>query len=226
MWPAAISPLSKRRAAALAWRAETSERSPDVCAAVESVEGSTRAAAPPAAGAALRHARVACEVADRRRHPALRAARATSCVMELWELTARESIRDLVARYAHGADGGRFDDVAATFAPDGVLETPDRVEHRGAEAIRSFLGGTKTALANATAAPFIRHHVSNLRIELLDRGSATGAAYFFVITERGPDHWGRYRDRYVCLDGRWLFAHRRVRLDGYAPESWAAERRR
>jgi len=46
--------------------------------------------------------------------------------------------------------------------------------------------------------------------------------HFLVVTERGPDHWGRYRDRYVCRAGAWRFAHRRVRLEGYAPGSWAA----
>jgi len=122
--------------------------------------------------------------------------------MELWEVAAREAIRELVARYAHAADGGRFDELVASFAPDGVLETPDRVEHRGRDAILAFLGGTRTVLASATTAPLIRHHVSNLRLEVTDATAATGAAYFFVVTERGPDHWGRYRDRYVCLEGR------------------------
>ena len=37
--------------------------------------------------------------------------------MELDELIAREAIRDLVARYNAGADGGRFDEVVALFAP-------------------------------------------------------------------------------------------------------------
>lgn len=145
--------------------------------------------------------------------------------MEIWELTAREQIRDLIAAYAQCADSGRFDEVVALFAEDGVLETPDRTEHRGREAIRGFLGGTKSALAGATTAPWIRHHVSSLRLTVTSPTEATGAAYFFVITERGPDHWGRYRDRYVCRDGQWRFAHRRVRLDGSAPGSWAAERR-
>ena len=146
--------------------------------------------------------------------------------MQVWELAAREAIRELVARYAHAADGGRFDEVVASFTADGVLETPDRVEHRGRAAIAAFLHGTRTALTAATAAPYIRHHVSALRLDVADATAATGAAYFLVVTERGPDHWGRYRDRYACVDGRWLFAHRRVRLDGYAPGSWAAERRR
>jgi 3-phenylpropionate/cinnamic acid dioxygenase small subunit len=146
--------------------------------------------------------------------------------MELWELAAREAIRDVVAAYAHAADSGRFDEVAALFAADGVLETPDHVEHRGCDAIRAFVGGTGAALAGATTVPLIRHHISNLRIAVTGSDDATGAAYFFVLTERGPDHWGRYRDRYIRTDEGWRFAHRRVRLDGYAPNSWVAERRR
>jgi SnoaL-like domain len=145
--------------------------------------------------------------------------------MELWELIAREEIRTLVASYAHWADSGRFDDLVGLFAADGVLETPDRVEHRGRAAIGAFLGGTKHRLAASSRVPLIRHHVTNLRIEVSGPDAATGAAYFFVVTERGPDHWGRYRDRYVHRDGAWRFAHRRVRLEGWAPGSWAAERR-
>ena len=146
--------------------------------------------------------------------------------METWELIAREQIRDLVAAYAHCADGGRFDELVALFATDGVLETPDGQMHRGRAAIRAFLGGTKTDLAAATTAGWIRHHVSSVRLAVASASEASGSAYFFVITERGPDHWGRYRDRYVAADGGWRFAHRRVRLDGAAPESWVAERHR
>ena len=145
--------------------------------------------------------------------------------METWELIAREQIRDLVASYAHCADSGRFDELVALFAADGVLETPDRQQHRGRAAIHAFLGGTKASLAAATTTHLIRHHVSNLRLEVASPSAATGAAYFFVITERGPDHWGRYRDQYICADGLWCFAHRRVRLDDAAPGSWVGEGR-
>lgn len=145
--------------------------------------------------------------------------------MELWELAAREGLRDLVAAYAHAADAGRFDEVAGLFASDGVLETPDRVEHRGREAIRAVLGGAGTSLVGATSAPLVRHHVSNLRLAVTGPDDATGAAYFLVVTASGPDHWGRYRDRYVRRDQRWQFAHRRVRLDGWAAGGWAAARR-
>ena len=41
--------------------------------------------------------------------------------MEQWELIARESIRDTVARYNHAGDSGRYDDMIGCFTVDGVL---------------------------------------------------------------------------------------------------------
>jgi hypothetical protein len=145
--------------------------------------------------------------------------------METWEIIAREQIRELVAAYAHLADGGRFDALLELFAADGVLHGGDAPEARGRDAIRAFLSGTGADLQDVTAVRLIRHHVSNVRIELDGPNSGRGASYFFVVTDRGLDHWGRYRDEYVQRDGRWLFRYRRARLDGFAPGSWSAERR-
>lgn len=146
--------------------------------------------------------------------------------MESWELEAREAIRELVASYAHFADGGKFDELVQLFAEDAVLRAGEFPEARGREAIKAFLGGTNRSLSAATRVPLIRHHTSNLSIRLLGPDQAEGSCYFFVVTERGPDHWGRYRDRYARTSGGWLFSYRRARMDGYAPGSWVAERRR
>jgi hypothetical protein len=62
--------------------------------------------------------------------------------------------------------------------------------------------------------------VSSILVEPASPEAASAASYFLAITERGPDHWGRYRDRLVAVGGRWLFHHRRVRTDGHAPGSW------
>jgi hypothetical protein len=145
--------------------------------------------------------------------------------VEHWELIAREQIRDLVARYAHHADGGRFGELVALFAEDGTLRIDDREPLVGRDAVRGFLDATRDSLRASPTARFTRHHVSSLRIEVSSPDDATGAAYFLVVTDRGVDHWGRYRDRYVQRDGRWLFAERRVRVDAVAPASWAAKRR-
>ena len=143
-----------------------------------------------------------------------------------WQVAARDAIRELVASYTHCGDGGRFDEFCALFAADGVLELDGGRVVAGRDAIRAFVAGTGDSVVGSGKRAFIRHHVSSVQITLDDPDHAHGASYFFVVTQRGPDHWGRYRDRYVRDGERWLFAHRRVRLDGAAPGSWANERGR
>ena len=70
--------------------------------------------------------------------------------MEHWELAAREAIRETVAAYAHYADSGRFDDFAALFAVDGVLEVRGEAPLRGRDAIRAYLDGVGAQLASAS----------------------------------------------------------------------------
>src|SRR4051794_26595012 len=102
--------------------------------------------------------------------------------MEQWELAAREAIRETVAAYAHCADSGRFDDFAALFAVDGVLEVRGEAPLHGRDAIRTFLQGVGTELSDATTVPTIRHHVSNLTIDVVSASEARGACYFLAIT--------------------------------------------
>jgi 3-phenylpropionate/cinnamic acid dioxygenase small subunit len=144
--------------------------------------------------------------------------------MEAWELAAREQIRDTIARYAHCADGGQFDELVELFVPDGVLEIEGQPPHRGRAAIKAFVTGVGLDLAAATAVPRIRHHVGNVVIELYGRERATSGCYFLAVTDRGVDHWGRYRAKLVDTEDRWRFARRQVRTDGAAPGFWAAGR--
>jgi hypothetical protein len=67
--------------------------------------------------------------------------------------------------------------------------------------------------------------VSSLRVDFPSRTDAVATSYFLAITASGPDHWGRYRDRLRAVDDRWLFAHRQATVDGWAPGSWAGQRR-
>jgi uncharacterized protein (TIGR02246 family) len=144
--------------------------------------------------------------------------------VEPWEVEAREAIRETIARYAHHADSGRFEELAALFAPEGVLEVRGEPPLAGRDAIRDYLNGVGVDLAAATSAPMIRHHTSSVSIDVEDHDAARAECYFLAITEHGVDHWGRYRDDFVRVDGAWLFAHRRVRTDGTAPGGWAANR--
>jgi SnoaL-like domain len=140
--------------------------------------------------------------------------------METWELRAREGVRETIARYAHLVDRGRIAELVELFTPDGILEAGHLPAVHGRAAIQEFLESTKGRLAAKLPLPRIRHHVSSVLIEVVSRTVLTAYSYFFVVTERGPDHWGRYRDRLVLSEGRWLFEHRRVTTDGRAPGSW------
>ena len=56
----------------------------------------------------------------------------------MWELEARENIRDLVARYNANGDSGRFDQVLDLFAPDAVMQVGDGPILTGRDAIRTI----------------------------------------------------------------------------------------
>jgi len=145
--------------------------------------------------------------------------------MDAWEVAARESLRDLVARYNANGDAGRLDAVVALFTPDAVVEVPPR-RYEGAERIRSLFSGAAHPAARDSAPPQrIWHHTATLQIDFDDTRNARGRCYFQVLTEAGLDHWGRYLDRYRCDDGHWRFAARRVSIDGFVPGGWAAQRR-
>ena len=138
--------------------------------------------------------------------------------MEMWELVARECIRDTVARYNHAGDSGRFDDMVACFTDDGVLTISGGGEFHGHEALRGFFSGVAGSVRPGFT--HLRHCVTNLLIDVASPNAATAKCYFQVITDIGLDHWGRYRDHLVPSGGGWLFAHRSVRTDGYAPKSY------
>ena len=58
-------------------------------------------------------------------------------------MTRREAVRHTIASYTYAADNGRFDDVAALFAVDGVLEVQGigGARAEGRDAILGFFRG-------------------------------------------------------------------------------------
>ena len=121
--------------------------------------------------------------------------------MELWELIARESIRDLVARYNANADSGRFDQVLACFAPDAIIELDGR-PYRGHDQIRSIFTGAAELARNGPDPIIVRHHTSTLQIDIAGHTDATSRCYYQVLSGKGLDHWGRYLDTFGMIDGK------------------------
>jgi hypothetical protein len=140
--------------------------------------------------------------------------------MELWELVARESIRDLVARYNSNGDSGRFGPVFELFTPDAVMELHDGVLYEGLERIETIFTGTQQTVKGLDTGGgriYMRHYTATLQIDFMDNTHARGRCYYQVLMHHGLDHWGRYIDEYEVHDGRWLFSRRKVTLDGYVP---------
>ena len=145
--------------------------------------------------------------------------------MDLWELTARERIRDCLAGYSWAGDAGRLDELAATFCTDGVLEIRGREPLHGRAAIVEMLGGLpqQTPSPAAGVKRIVRHNVANIRFVEIGPQQARVSSYFTVFTEIGLDHYGRYRDTLVPVGDDWLIRHRFVSTDWAAANSTMAQ---
>jgi hypothetical protein len=140
--------------------------------------------------------------------------------MEMWELVAREQIRDTLARYNWSGDAGRLEGLAETFCVDGVLEIRGAEPLRGRSEITAFLGGvTGKIAADADIKPVVRHNVANILFTALTPDEAQVSCYFTVVTHIGLDHFGRYRDTLVPDSDTWLIKHRKVSTDWAAADS-------
>ena len=140
--------------------------------------------------------------------------------MEMWELVAREQIRDTLARYNWSGDAGRLDGVAETFCADGVLEIRGVEPLRGRSEIVAFLDDVTGNIAiNVDVKPVVRHNVANVLFTALTPDEAQISSYFTVVTHIGLDHFGRYRDTLVPDGDAWLIKHRKVSTDWAASDS-------
>ena len=138
----------------------------------------------------------------------------------MWELVAREQIRDTLARYNWAGDAGRLDELAETFCADGVLEIRGLQPLHGRSEIVAFLGGVTGKVAvTADVKPIVRHNVANVVFTELTRDQAHVSCYFTVVTHIGLDHIGRYRDTFVPDGDTWLIKHRKVSTDWASPDS-------
>jgi hypothetical protein len=140
--------------------------------------------------------------------------------VEMWELVAREQIRDTLARYNWSGDAGRLNALADTFCTDGLLEIRGSEPLRRRSEIATFLGGITGKIAlDADVTPIVRHNVANVLFTELAPDRARVDSYFTVLTHMGLDHYGRYRDILVPESDTWLIKHRKVSTDWAAPES-------
>jgi hypothetical protein len=143
--------------------------------------------------------------------------------MELWELFAREQIRDLVARYNTNGDAGRLEEATAVFTDDArveFIEPGSSTLYIGRAEVYRMMTEVKNKWSEAAKsraeALYVRHFVASHQIDVIDECNARGRCYVAVIKAHGLDHWGRYIDEYRREDERWLISARRAITDDIA----------
>jgi hypothetical protein len=140
--------------------------------------------------------------------------------VESWELALRESVRQTLADYTAATDAFDLALLTLCFTADGSLEyTGGTAPLVGRSQIES---GLRAQLSGSGAGPtptYVRHHVSSVRISQVEPDRVESSSYFVVFTDVGVDHWGRYRDVLVPVDGKWLFASRKIKVDGFSDKS-------
>jgi ketosteroid isomerase-like protein len=154
--------------------------------------------------------------------------------MTLDEMSDREAIRKTLAKYNIDGDRGQVDGFVATFTEDAVFESGGSFRCEGREAIRRWFGelvggGREKPAAAADAPParnFLRHQISTSVIEITGPGRARAQTYFNVYSNIGPDHMGVYTDELRKTGDGWLIAHRDIRTDWIAEQSYFSGRRR
>lgn len=122
-------------------------------------------------------------------------------------MSDRDGILTTFARYCQAIDDRRGDDVAAQFTDDGVWTTPGAT-YRGHDEILAYARSLPPYPPDGK----IKHITVNPVIEV-DGDSATAVSDFIVMQQRpgvGGTMYrgGRYHDRLVKKDGRWLLAER------------------
>lgn len=130
------------------------------------------------------------------------------------------AIRGLAARFDHLVDQRRNDEVAATFAENGVFETGgERFEGRAA--ISAFLDGQPLGPPVDIGFGHTGHlgttvHATTDNLITIDGDHATQVSYMTVFRQVPRDVASdglliiteRFEDRLVSTDAGWLFEHR------------------
>jgi len=127
----------------------------------------------------------------------------------------REQIRELYARYAYTIDYGPYEEWVNCFTDDGVFDSPRFGRHAGHKALLSFTAMYRDSNGDAK----VRHMMTNVTFRV-NGDSATGGCYLtYYHCKNGKailEAIGRYEDELRKAEGNWLFARRRVFIDGHA----------
>ncbi len=129
-------------------------------------------------------------------------------------LQDRLDIHELYARYAATIDNGEYEDWLSCFTEDGVFESTRFGKHVGREGLRKFTKIYRESLGGAQ----VLHAITNVYFKIEGDAGAGSCYLLYYHCKDGKIQQaavGRYKDTLRKVDGRWLFASRKVSLDGH-----------
>lgn len=123
----------------------------------------------------------------------------------------RLEIGEVLARYCHCVDRGRWEELPELFTADGTLDLSQVMgRYEGSEAIRGFCSTLR-------ALPIVMRHLTTNVVIRGEGNAARSECYVLAITapEGGTasQTTGFYDDEWVKQDGRWKIRSRRLALD-------------
>ncbi|MDH4169691.1 MAG: nuclear transport factor 2 family protein [Acidimicrobiia bacterium] len=135
---------------------------------------------------------------------------------------SRDAIEDLVHRYADAVVHRDVDRWSATWAADAVWELGPDLHAEGRDAIGQMWLGAMERFAK------VIQTVNNGTADLdIDAGTGTGRWYIQEAWWRADGRRGillaHYDDRYVRVDGEWLFASRLLDVHYQGPPDLSAD---
>jgi uncharacterized protein (TIGR02246 family) len=132
---------------------------------------------------------------------------------DLDRLADELAVRNLIARIAHGADGGEMDEYEQFFTEDCDWEFPLGPRHGRADIRAGAQGRRDDGLTGPGA--YSRHVITTLAVDAPGDGTATALStwIFYRQTSTTPTihNMGQYRDTLRREpDGKWRLARREI----------------
>ncbi|MAG31640.1 MAG: hypothetical protein CL908_12200 [Deltaproteobacteria bacterium] len=142
---------------------------------------------------------------------------------------ARHQITKLINAYSIALDGGDLMAVGELLQHCVIKVPANRLEVRGAEAIRRMFEEYTIFYDNEGPAdpyaegshPHTSHVVGNLEIDVDDDGQCASSRAYVTVFQARPDFplqpifRNRYHDRFECAEGEWRFTERVEILDEF-----------
>jgi hypothetical protein len=132
-------------------------------------------------------------------------------------MSLRDEIADTIHQYQWGYDDDDIPSLAAAFAEGAVLNHAlDGSTLHGPAEIEAWMDEKRQVFRDAGEQP--RHMIANIVVTEASETQAAARCYMTMVVTRSDGsvyvhHAGRYFDRFVRVEGRWLFSERLIRVD-------------